>query len=134
MKLESKIGKLAVQDEKAYNFITNFNNFKHLIPEGKVKNWLSDENSCSFSVDPIGDVGFKIIEKEPFKLVKLSNQEKTKIDFFLWVQLKQVENNDTRVKLTMEVKLNPFMEMMAKKPLQEFIDKLVDQMEQYNFE
>lgn len=133
MKLESKIGKIAAQDEKVYGFITDFNNFKHLIPEGKVKNWKSDENSCSFTVDPIGDIGFKIIEKQPFSLVKLTNQDGSKIDFSFWVQLKQVESNDTHVKLTMDVKLNPFMEMMAKKPLQEFLDKLVNQMELYKF-
>jgi carbon monoxide dehydrogenase subunit G len=134
MKLESKIGKLTVNDEKVYGFITNFNNFKHLIPDGKVKNWQSDENSCSFTVDPVGDIGFIIIEKQPFSLVKLGNKEGNKIEFNFWVQLKQVESNDTRIKLTMEVKLNSFMEMMAKKPLQEFLDKLVDQMEQYKFE
>lgn len=133
MKLESKIGKLNERDEKVYNFITDFNNFKHLIPEGKVKNWKSDKDSCSFTIDLIGDIGFKILEKQPFSLVKLTNQEDNKTEFSLWVQLKQMEANDTRVKLTMDVKLNPFMEMMAKKPLQEFLDKLVDQMEQYKF-
>jgi carbon monoxide dehydrogenase subunit G len=133
MKLESKIGKIAAQDEKVFSFITNFNNFKHLIPESKVKNWQSDEDSCSFTVDPIGDIGFKIIEKQPFNLLKLTNKEGQKIEFNLWVQLKQIESNDTRVKLTMEAKLNPFMEMIAKKPLQEFLDKLVSQMEQYHF-
>jgi carbon monoxide dehydrogenase subunit G len=133
MKLESKVGKVPASDEKIYSFLTNFNNFRHLIPEDKVKNWISDEESCSFTVAPIGNIGFKIIEKQPFSLIKLTNQDGNNLDFNFWVQLKQIETNDTHVKITMDVKLNPIMEMMAKKPLQEFLDKLVDQMALYQF-
>jgi len=133
MKLESRIGKIAAQDEKIYDFLTNFNNFKNLIPADKVQNWVSDKESCSFSVSPIGNVGFKIIEKQPFNYIKLTNKDDTKIGFNFWVQLNQVDTNDTRIKLTIDAKLNPFMEMMAKKPLKEFLDKLVGQMEQYTF-
>ena len=133
MKLESKIGKLGYSDEAVYNFLTDFNNFKNLIPADKVSNWKSDENSCSFSVNPIGETGIKIIEKDPFKLVKLKSLESDKFNFTFWVQLKMLEEKDTRIKLTLEADLNPMVQMMAKKPLQEFLDKLIDQLEKYNF-
>jgi carbon monoxide dehydrogenase subunit G len=45
-----------------------------------------------------------------------------------------VAENDTRVKLTLEADLNPMVQMMAKKPLKEFLDKLIDQLEKYNFD
>jgi carbon monoxide dehydrogenase subunit G len=134
MKLESKIGKVSYSDEKVYNFLTDFNNFKNLIPEDKVSNWKSDENSCSFSVNPIGETGIKIIEKDPFKLVKLKSIESDKFNFTFWVQLKMLEEKDTRIKLTLQADLNPMVQMMAKKPLQEFLDKLIDQLEKYSFD
>jgi len=133
MRLESKIGKVSFSDEAVYNFLTDFNNFKNLIPEDKISNWRSDENSCSFSVNPIGETGIKIIEKDPFKLVKLKSLESDKFNFTFWVQLKMLEEKDTRIKLTLEADLNPMIQMMAKKPLQEFLDKLIDQLEKYNF-
>lgn len=133
MKLESKIGKVSYSDEKVYNFLTDFNNFKNLFPADKVSNWKSDENSCSFSVNPIGETGIKIVEKDPFKLVKLKSLENDKFNFTFWVQLKMLEEKDTRIKLTLEADLNPMIQMMAKKPLQEFLDKLIDQLEKYNF-
>jgi carbon monoxide dehydrogenase subunit G len=133
MRLESKIGKIKHSDEKVYNFLTDFNNFKNLIPEDKISNWKSDENSCSFSVNPIGETGIKIIEKEPFKLIKLKSLDGDKYNFTFWVQLKKLEEKDTRMKLTLEADLNPMIQMMAKKPLQEFLDKLIDQLEKYNF-
>lgn len=133
MKLESKIGKVSYSDEEVYNFLTDFNNFKNLIPEDKVSNWKSDENSCSFTVNPIGETGIKIIEKEAFKLIKLSSLENDKFNFTFWVQLKMMEEKDTRIKLTLQADLNPMIQMMAKKPLQEFLDKLIDQLEKYDF-
>ena len=133
MKLESKIGKIENTDERIYNFLTDFNNFKHLIPADKIKNWQSDETSCSFTIDPIGNTGVKVIEKEPYKLIKLTNLEESKMDFTFWVQLKMLSETDTRIKLTLEANLNPMIQAMAKKPLQEFLDKLVDQLSKYNF-
>jgi carbon monoxide dehydrogenase subunit G len=133
MKVESKIGKLGSSDEKIYNFLTNFNNFKHLIPAGKVKNWYSDETSCRFTIDLIEETGVKIIEKVPFSLIKFASIDESKYNFLFWVQLKKVDSEDTRIKLTMDVKLNPMMVVMTKKPLQEFLDKVVDQLVKYKF-
>jgi hypothetical protein len=38
---------------------------------------------------------------------------------------------DTRIKLTIQADINPMVQMMAKKPLQNFLDLLVDQLEKY---
>lgn len=133
MKLESKIGRIESSDERIYNFLTDFNNFKNLIPEDKVSNWQSDENSCRFTVSPIGETGVKVVEKKPCKLIKLSSIDENKYNFIFWVQLKQVAENDTHIKLTLQTDINPVMQMMAKKPLQEFLDKLVDQLTRYSF-
>lgn len=128
MRLESKIGKIPAKDSDVYNFLTDFDNFKNLIPADKISDWKTEGDTCTFSVSPVGKTGFKLVEKEPNKLIKLSNLEDTSYNFFLWVQLKEVESGITAAKLTMEVQLNAMMEMMAKKPLKEFLDKLVEQL------
>ena len=133
LKLESKIGSINSSDEKIYNFLSDFNNFRSLIPEDKIKNWESTKESCKFSLDGLGEPGMKIIEKEPNKLIKITGAEGSKFNFFFWMQLKQVEENDTRIKLTLHAELNPMIQMMAKKPLQDFLDMLVDQLGNYTF-
>lgn len=133
MKLESKIGKIESSDERIYNFLTDFNNFRDLIPQDKLENWESTEDTCSFSISPIGQTGVKIIEKIPFSLIKLANLEESNFNFFFWVQLKPADENSSHIRLTLEVQLNTMMELMAKKPLQEFLDKLVDQLAKYSF-
>ena len=134
MKLESKIGKKSEKDENIYNFLINFDNFKNLVPADKVKDWESDETSCSFTVDPLGKTGFQIIDKEPYKLIKLTSKDQTQYSFNFWIQLKAISDNQTAIKLTMDVELNPMMAMMAKGPVKKFLDTLVERMEQIDYQ
>ncbi|MFO7658246.1 MAG: SRPBCC family protein [Bacteroidales bacterium] len=127
LKIESKTGKLPVSDEKAYNFLSDFNNFTAFVPADKIKDWKATDSSCSFNVDVVGEVGIKTIEKEPYKLIKLSGDEKSKFAFFLWIQLKNIEPQDTMIKLTIHADINPMLQMLAKNPLQKVVDLLVDQ-------
>lgn len=133
LKLESKIGETASSDKAVYDFLSDFNNFKDLIPADKVKNWESTSDTCRFQADVVGDIGFKIIEKEPYKLIKVTGDENSKFDFFFWVQLKPREGNGTWIKLTLHANINAMMQMMAKKPLKGFLDMLVDRICGFEF-
>jgi hypothetical protein len=128
MKIESRIGTIKNSEENIYNYLSDFNNFEHLIPKDKVKSWESTEESCTFEVDGVGKIGLKIIDKEPYKTIKFSSLD-SKFDFLFWIQLKQIEERDTKVKLTLKAELNPMFQMMAKNPLQKFINLLVEQIE-----
>ncbi len=128
---ESEIKKSAFSDEKIFSFISNFNNFGSLIPQDKVKDWQSTEDTCKFLVDGIGQAGLKIIDKEPFKTVKYTADGKVPFNFYLWIQLKQVAEDDTRIKLTIKADLNPMMKMMVGKHVKKFLNMLGDAIAAY---
>jgi len=132
-KIESRIGEIKSNEEKIYNFLADFNNFRNLIPEDKVSDWESTEETCKFKVEGVGKVGLRTIEKEPFKLIKITSDETTPLPFNLWIQIKRVEENDSRIKITVDVDINPVMLAMVKSPLQNFVDTLVDQAEKMDF-
>jgi carbon monoxide dehydrogenase subunit G len=133
MKIESRIGKVEEGDEKIFQFLSSFKNFEDLIPQNRVNNWEATEDSCRFSIDGIGEVGLKIVDKEPNKVIKYSGDNLAKVGFNFWIQLKQVSNLDTRVKITFKADLNPMLNMVAKKPLQEFVEILVERLEKHEF-
>ncbi len=134
MKIESKIGKSEYNDQQIYTFISNFNNFKDLLPEGKVSNWESSEDDCSFNVDPLGRTGLRMIEKKPYSLIKISSRpEFSKYQFSIWIQLKKVSDKDTRIKVTVEPHVNKMLLPMLKIPLKKFVDTLVKKMETFTF-
>lgn len=132
-KFESKVGKINSDEQHIYSFISNFNNFKQFIPADKVKDFKSTEDNCSFSVTGIGNIGLKILEKVPTNTIKITGEGMSDQTFVFWVQLKGLSVNDTRIKFTLKANLNPMIKMMASKPLQNFLDKLVESMEQLHF-
>jgi len=134
-KIVSRVGTIEQDSDKIYNFLSDFNNFKNIIPADKVENWDSTQENCSFDVQGVGKANMHIIEKEPGKLVKIEGivDAMTNISFKMWIQLKEVAQQDTKFKVTMDPQLNPMMQMMAKKPLEEFMNMLVNQIEQFKF-
>jgi len=134
MKIESKIGRSVNSDKQIFNFITDFNNFKTLLPEGKVSDWDSSADRCSFRVDPVGKIGLEIVEKSANSLVKIASiPEFSNYQFTIWIQLKPVAENDTRIKITVEPHVNQMLLPMIKAPLKKFADGLIDQIEGFSF-
>lgn len=130
MEIVSRIGKIQANQEKVYTLLSDFSNLGKYVQNDQVEDFTSDTDSCSFKVEKIGQFGMRIIEREPSKLVKIANDENVPFKFNMWIQLKDVSELDTRVKITLKADLNPMLKMMAKKPLTQFVDTLVDRLEQ----
>lgn len=134
MKIESKIGKSVSMDQQIFVFISNFHNFKDLLPADKVSGWEASEEKCSFQVDPLGRTGLMIVEKQPYSLVKMSSDpEFSSYQFTIWIQLKKVARDDTRIKITIEPLVNKMMLPMLKIPLKKLADGIIDKMEAFDF-
>lgn len=129
MKIESKIGTIAKPQSEIYELISKLNNLDKYIPSEKVQNWQSTENSCSFSVPNVGEINLEIVNREPVKTIKFSGGTVNQpMNFHFWIQLKEVAINDTKVKLTIDLEIPAMMKMMVKKPIQEALNSLVDQL------
>lgn len=124
----SQIKTLQYNEEEVYTVLSDLSNLERMkdkIPADKIQDMNFDRDSCSFSVSPVGKVKFSIIDREPFKTIKFAADE-SPVEVTLWIQLKQVGENDTKMKLTVKAELNPFLKPMLSKPLQEGVDKIAD--------
>lgn len=72
----------------------------------------------------------RIIERKPNNTIKVEGDDSNSFKFFFWIQLKQVAENDTKIKLTLKANLNMMMQMAAKKPLQNGLNSIVDRMDE----
>ena len=134
MRIESRLGKSECSDQQIFALLTDFTNFKALLPEEKVTGWEASTDKCSFHVDPVGRTGLEIIEKTPHKLVKIASvPEFSTYQFTIWIQLKHVAENDTRVKITIEPLVNKMLLPMIKGPLKKFADGLIEKVETFEF-
>lgn len=123
---ESKIVTIRRKSEDVYRVLSDFRLFTPFIPTDKLEGWTAEEDSCSFIVKGVGQTGLKIIEKEPHKTIRVTGDGKLPFEFFLWLQLKEVEPNDTRMKLTLKADLNVMLKMMLQKQLEEGINKMAE--------
>ncbi len=127
----SKVGKLTASSEAVFNFLSDFTNLEGFIPKDKLNDFEADTDSCKFSVPGMGKAEVNILDREPFKTIKFGSKDAGPIPFNFWIQLKEVEPGDTRVRLTLHAELNMMMKMMVGKKIKPGLDTLVDKMEQF---
>ena len=124
---ESAVCKAECNDDEIFRVISDLNNidkFKNRIPD-EISDLKYDMDSCQFSINPVGEMGIRIIEREPNKTVKFS-AEKSMIGFNLWIQTKQVAPDDTRIKVTIKADLNPSIKPMVEGILSKAVNKLAE--------
>lgn len=124
----SQIKKIPYSDDTIFRVLSDLSRLegmKDKLPENQIKDFWCNSDSCSFSVEPVGKVTFDIIEREPNKTVKFKAQG-LPFEVNACIQLVSKDENDTRMKLTLRAKLNPFIKPMVDKPLTEGIEKAAD--------
>lgn len=123
----SDIQQIPYSAERIFSKLSDLNNLESVKPliEGKVKNFTFDTDSCQFKVDPIGTVGIRIVEREPFKNIRLESV-KSPIEFLGWIQLQEVAPEDTRLKLTFRAKIPMFLKAMISGKLEEGINTVAE--------
>ncbi len=125
--IESKQGKILTNDKELFLFLSDMRNLDSFIPGDKVQNWMSDEDSCSFDVPQVGQLSLRISKKEPNIFIKIEPEGgATPFSFTFFIQIKQVEENDTRIKLTLRAELNMMMKTMFQGQLKKGLDQIID--------
>jgi len=128
---ESRSGKLTCSSEEVYTFVTDIRNFERFIPQGTISNWLADRESCSFNVSMLGTVSLRLAEKEMFSKVVYKGDALKKNDFTLVLDIGNSAKNTAEVIVSLNADLNPMLKMMASKPIVQFLEMLVNEMEKF---
>lgn len=128
---ESRSGRLTCNAEDVFAFVTDLRNFERFLPEGTINNWSAEKESCSFSVSMVGTVTVRLAEKEQYTRVVYMGDALKKNDFTLTLFISDNADNPADVKVTLGADLNPMMKMMAVKPIRQFLEMLIDEMEKF---
>jgi len=128
---ESRTGTVSCSAEEVFMFVTDIRNFEQFIPEGTINNFLADKESCSFNVAMLGKVSFRLAERKEFSRVVFEGDALSKEDFRLILDIIDNGTGSVQVKVFVNAILNPMLRMMAKKPLEQFLEMLVSEMENF---
>ena len=123
-KYESKQGRILRPASMVYDALSDFSRFTPILAD-KVEGWEATEDTCSFRVQGF-TMNLRIVEREENKLIKITGDEGSPLDFTIWMQLAEAAPADTRIRLVLHAKLNMMMKMMIGKKLQSGLDQIVD--------
>ena len=122
----SEVKTIPYSDTDVFRVLSDLGNLEQvevLLPADKISGFSFDADTVSFRVDPVGNVTFRVVEREPHKLVKFQS-ERLPFDIFLWIQWVGKAEKDTRLWVTVKADLNPFIKGMVEKPMREVVDKI----------
>lgn len=126
-KIESKKVGIRKPAGELYAFLQDMNNFRQLLPEGRISEWQSDGRSCSFKVQGAATIGLELDGGEEPSLLKLKATARSPFPFTLDVFL-QEEGGITTAWQEFNADLNPFIKVMVEKPLKNLFDHIADRM------
>lgn len=125
-KIESSIKLIPYSQERVFNKLSDLNNIesvKDKIPADKIQDLSFDTDTISVSVPPAGNITLKVVEREPFKCVKFETVS-SPMPFNLWIQIVEASADESKMKLTIGLDINPIMKSMIQKPLQDGLEKI----------
>lgn len=124
----SDIKKIPFSDKMVFDVLSDLSKLelmKDKLPADKITDFTCNQDSCSFSVAPVGRVTFVVVDREPNKTIKFKS-EQLPFDANVWVQLVSKADDDTRMKITIKADLNPFIKPMVSKPMKDGVDKIAE--------
>ncbi len=113
--------------EDLFNFLTQLENFKQLMPENTEK-FEVDGESFIFGLKGMPEIRLVMKEKTEFSNVTLGAAS-SKLPFTLAADIEAVSDSQSKAQLKFESSFNPMMAMMVKKPLTSFINTLTENLE-----
>ena len=134
----SDIQKIDSPIADVYSFLSDFSKIGRLIETArqmgagqqmseisdKIENVVTTEDTCTFLVKGLGEMGVRIVEREEPKLIKLEGDGSVPFNFEVWIQLLDNGPYDTRLRITVEADLNMMMKMLLKGKLEKGINQL----------
>ena len=129
LKYESKIGQINANATDVFAVLTNLENlqrFAEHIPQDKVKELEITRDTIRVKVDGLAQkISIGIVDQEENKMIKYG-AENIPVPLNAWIQLKQMNEMDTRIRITIKTDMPIMFRMMLDKKLQAGLDQAVD--------
>lgn len=129
IKYESKIGQIAANDAIVFAVLSNLENINHfrdVIPQDKLQDIEVSSDRVRFKIEGLGQkIAISIVEKEKYKTIKYG-AESLPVPLNVWIQLKQMAENDTRIRITIKTDMPAMFKMMFDSKIQQGLDQAID--------
>lgn len=110
-----------------FDFLADLNNLKQIMPE-QVEKWTSSVDECHFTVKGMASLGLKVVERVPDSKIALTRNGNAPFEYTITCNI--AENGvKSNVHMVFESDMNMMLKMMAERPLTNFLNMLVHNLE-----
>jgi carbon monoxide dehydrogenase subunit G len=137
-KYTSEVKLINHNQQIVFNYLSNFENLgtylnsgliekiTEKVPQIKITDFESDRDSCKFNITGFGIAQIKIVNREPFKTIKIESSGGLPLSFTFWIQLLTVDETRTKMRLTLHAEMSVMIKMMAGNKLEEGLNQLAE--------
>jgi carbon monoxide dehydrogenase subunit G len=137
-KYVSEVKTIGHNQQVVFNYLSNFENLStylnsgliekitEKVPQIKITDFESNQDSCKFNITGFGVAEIKIVNREPFKTVKVESSGSLPLSFTFWIQLVPIDEYTTKMRLTLHADMSMMIKMMAGNKLEEGINQLAE--------
>jgi hypothetical protein len=134
-RFESSVKTIPYSQQAVYDNISDLRNLEKVrdrVPEDRVKDFSFDEDTVGLNVPPVGELKLRICDREEPKCVKFETVQ-SPVPFNVWIQVLPVDEQTSKMKVTVKAELNPFIKGIVAGPLQDGVEKLADALAQIQY-
>ena len=125
-RIESSVHTVSAPQAEVYSRLSDLSGLGSVadrIPQDQMTIEHFDADSVTLQISPVGGVSLKVTERVAPQCVKLSTTE-SPLPFDLWVQVLPVDEQTSKIKVTVGLEINLVMAAMIRKPLEEGVERM----------
>lgn len=133
MKINKESLEIPYSSDKIYSYISNINNYESILIS-EIKNFEKiSENEFKIKIGSLPNINL-ILEKKPSeKSVKLNSKDSS-FNFYILINVILITQNSSKINVKFLGSFSSMIEMMIKKPLENFIVSLKNKIEKSTFQ
>ena len=125
MFFKSNWAKNKKSDKDLFEYIGDMNNMPPILPE-QVVNVTADCDNLAFTIQGMGSIALRVNQREPNKFIQLVPEGKTPFQCALNIDIRNISESVSECCFEIDAKLNPLMQMMASRPLQNLVNMMAE--------
>ncbi len=111
-----------------FDYLGDMNNMPPILPE-QVINISADNDNLAFTIQGMGSIALRVTQREANKLIQLVPVGKTPFQFVLNIHIRKTSSSSSECCFEIDAQLNPLMQMMASRPLQNLVNMMAERVE-----
>ena len=124
-RLQSNIITSNQSAEQVFGFFSDMTNIGRIMPD-QVEQFVAEGDTCNFTIKGMASLGLRFEEKTSPTVIVMVDHGKAPFSLTLTCTITPIDQNQCTVQLTMDADLNPFLKMVAEKPLTNFLNLLLE--------